>query len=317
MDLPPYLDLPGSYAYSNPYQLTGVNQQVFMLRASLDRLRAVTDQWLNAVPNSEYRFDPLLPLVMCTPIWIDRVISPSWPGGWMHESDLGFAYVVACSRRGLFDHIALAIPYLVVDNPKAVTAGREIYGYRKVCGDMDYVAGTWQPAAASTGVFKTTLPDEEWQVAEVVRILPPPIYGSAVRDANWEDIRALEQIVDQTLIMDVGVAIEHLMAMLANQSITNAFVLQLRDAEQPTRAGYQALIEMPMQITNLVYGRLLPDGFAVKLTDYPSYPLISDLGIEVDADNVAKSVLSYQTFYDAILQPGSVLQVGGRTTTTS
>jgi len=312
MDLPPYIDLPGSGEYSMPYTFTGVNQQVFVLSASLDRLKSVTDQWLNAIPGSDYRFEPLFPFVMCSPIWIDRVTSPDW-NGWMHESEITFAYYVACFRGVLLDHIAVVIPYLVVDNPRAVLEGREICGYRKVSGEMEYVAGTWQPCAASTGVFKTRLPDERWQTAEVVRILPPPVYGSAVRDATWEDIHALEQLAGQTLVMDVAVAIEHGIAMFKTLSIRNVFVVQLRDAEYSASAGYQALIEMPLEITNLVYARALPDGFSVKLTDYASYPLISDLGIEVDENNVAKSLLSYQAYFNAVLQHGRVLHVGGRT----
>jgi hypothetical protein len=313
MDLPPYLNLPGSLTFAPPFSFRGVNQQVFLLRASYERLISVTDRWLNAVPNSEYRFVPLLPFVLCSPVWIDRIISPSWPGGWMHESEIDFAYFVACFRNGQLDHIAMAIPYLIVDNGRAVAEGREIYGYRKVYGEMDYVAGTWQPGAASTGVFKTSLPDEEWQQAEVARIITPPGYAAAVRDATWEDIHAIEGLVASTLVVDIGLAIEHLIALFRSQSLTNAYVLQVRDVQYPASAGYQALIEAPMQITNLVSFRFLPDGFAVKLTDFPSYPLISDLGIEVDGNNIAASVLSYQTFYDAVLQPGNVLAVGGRT----
>jgi hypothetical protein len=51
-----------------------------------------------------------------------------------------------------------------------------------------------------------------------------------------------------------------------------------------------------------------------QLTDYASYPLISDLGIKVDANNVATSVMSFQTNWDCVLAPGQVLAVAGRTT---
>ena len=310
MDLPPYLDLPGSATYPQPFQFTGVNQQVFFLRASRDRLKIVTDRWLNAVPNSEYRFEPLLPFVVCSPAWFDRITSPG-ATGWMHESEIDFAYFVTCFRNGEIDHVGVVFPYLLVDNARTVTEGREIYGYRKVYAQMEYVAGTWQPGAASTWVFPTDAPDEEWQLREVVRILTPPLYAHAVRDAKWEDLNAVagevaEGAIDEAMML--------LLKTLRNQYLANYYVLQVRDVQYPQSAGYQALIEAPMQIAPGGTFRLLPPGFAIKVTDYPSYPILSDLGIEVDENNVAQSLMSYQTFYDAVVQPGTVLAVGGRTT---
>ena len=72
-----------------------------------------------------------------------------------------------------------------------------------------------------------------------------------------------------------------------------------------------------MQITNLISSWFLPKGFSVQLTDYASFPLISDLGIKVDANGVAESVMSFQTNWDCTLQPGQVLALGGRTTVSS
>lgn len=305
MTLPPYLDLPGSATDKPPFQLQGINQQVFVLRASYERLMIVTDLWLNAVP-SEYRYIPLLPFVLFSPIWIDRLTSPSW-AGWMHESEVDFTYVVGCFRNGELDHVALAIPYLVVDNARFVADGREIYGYRKVFGELEYVAGTWQPGAAATWVLKSNQPDEEWQLAEVARLLPPPGYAAAVRDAQWEDIEAIAKLAAETLVVDVGIAIERLVMLLRGLTMPSAFVLQLRDVESPASAGYQALIEASMQVTRLGSLRFLPEGFRVKLTDYPTYPLITDLGIEVDEHGIATSLMSYQAYYDAVLQTGNVL----------
>ena len=69
-----------------------------------------------------------------------------------------------------------------------------------------------------------------------------------------------------------------------------------------------------MQITKLTSAWFLPSGFSIQLTDYASYPLISDLGIKVDANGVAESVMSFQTNWDCNLLPGTVLALAGRTT---
>lgn len=49
-----------------------------------------------------------------------------------------------------------------------------------------------------------------------------------------------------------------------------------------------------------------------RLTDYARSPLISDLGIEVDRNDEAESVLSLRFHYDCVFAPGSVLTVAGR-----
>jgi hypothetical protein len=312
MVLPAYVDLPGSSTYPPPYTLSGLNQQAFVLRASYERLTSLTDHWLNSVPGSEYRFVPLLPFVICSPIWIDRVVpaDPEWAKkGWMHETDFNFGYFVACFRGLEFDHVALALPYLVVDNPVTTAAGREVYGYRKVFGSMEYVAGTYQPVAARTWVFKAFSPQQELWEEEVARILSPPAWGAATRQANWEDLKQLAELAAGDLAIDAGVAVARLIDLLRGMQLRNVFLLELRDVAAPASAGYQALIEASMTLTSFNSAWFLAPGFAVKLTDYPSYPIISDLGIEVDRDNVAQSLLSFQLNYDCMLDTGTVLAV--------
>jgi hypothetical protein len=206
----------------------------------------------------------------------------------------------------------VAIPYLVVDNPVTVATGREVFGYRKVFGEMEYVAGTYQPAAASTWLFKEFSPDSELELAEVARIVSPPAWGAATRRAETEDLKQIVELAGGDLLLDALVVGEHLLGYFRKPHLTNAYVLQIRDVASPASAAYQALIESPMEITSVHSSWFLPEGFRVQLTNYASYPLISDLGIVVDANNEAASVLSFQLNFDCLLQPGSVLAVGGR-----
>jgi len=316
LNLPPYLEVPGARTYRQPFQLTGFNQQAFLLKASMDRLGRLTDQWLNAVPGSPWSFAPLLPFVICSPVWINRIActDPEWARmGWMREADFNFGFFVGCHRDGLLEHIAVAIPYLIVDNPVTVATGREVFGYRKVFGQMEYVAGTYQPAAASTWLFREFSPDSELELAEVARVISPPAWGAATRSAEWEDLKQIVERAGGDLLLDAMVVTEHLLAYFRKPHLTNVYVLQVRDVELPGSAAYQALIESPMQITNFNSSWLLPDGYRVRVNDHASYPLVTDLGIEVDANSEAASVLSFQLNFDCVLQPGRVLAVRGRT----
>lgn len=312
MILPPYIELPGSSVYRHPFPLKGMNSQVFVLRADYHQLVKTTDHWLNSIPGSDYRYVPLLPFVFCNPVWINKVLWTPGGQGWMRESDFNFGYYVACFKGIHFHHIAVAQAYLIVDNPLTASTGREVFGYRKSYGTMEYLAGTYQPAAASTWVIKKPGPDQELELAEIARIHMPPGWGAATQHAKFEALFHLAELTAGNLVLDAVVAVTRLIEHFKSKNLPVVYLLQLRDVEFPESAGYQALIESPMQITDLHSAWFLPKGFSLQLTDYASYPLISDLGIEVDANGKAESVLSFQTNWDCNLLPGKVLALGGR-----
>lgn len=312
MALPQFIELPGSSVYRHPFPLNGMASQALLLHADYQQLTRSTDRWLNSVPGSDYRYVPLLPFVICNPVWIQQILWTPAGTGFMRESDFNFAYYVACFKGKEFQGIAVAQAYLVVDNPLTTSTGREVFGFRKVFGQMEYIAGTYQPAAASTWVLKHSTPDTELELAEVARIIPPDGWPAATRKAEFEDLKQLIELAIGDFIFDVATSVLHLIEHFRAQNLPVIYLLQLRDVADPTAASYQALIESPMQITKFHSGWFLPQGYKIRLTDYPSYPLISDLGIRVDATGTADVVLGFQTFWDCILQPGKVLAVAGR-----
>jgi hypothetical protein len=311
VNLPPFIELPGSSVYQHPFPLQGMNSQVLLLHADYEQLKKSTDVWLNSVAGSEFRYVPLLPFVICNPVWINRISWTPAGQGWMRESDFNFAYYVACFKGKTFSHIAIAQAYLVVDNPLTVSTGREVFGYRKVFGSMEYLAGTYQPVAASTWVRKQTGPDVEMEVAEVARILAPDGWPAATRKADWDDLKQLAELAVGDLIFDAVTGVLHLIELFRSQNLPVVYLLQLRDVEFPACASYQAILESPMQITKFHSGWMLPSGYKVQLTDYPSYPLISDLGLRVDSNGIADVALGFQTYWDCVLQPGTVVAGGG------
>jgi hypothetical protein len=248
--------------------------------------------------------------VICNPVWINRIMWTPAGQGWMRESDFNFAYYVACFKGKSFSHIAIAQAYLVVDNPLTVSTGREVFGYRKVFGTMEYLAGTYQPVAASTWVLKETSPDAEVEIAEVARVIPPAGWPAATRSANWEDLKQLAELAVGDLIFDAMTGVLHLIELFRSQNLPVVYLLQLRDVEYPESASYQAILESPMQITKFHSAWFLPQGYKIQLTNYPSYPLISDLGLRVDASGQAEVALGFQTYWDCVLQPGKVVAGG-------
>lgn len=302
-----FIELPGSSVYRHPFPIDGMASQALLLHADYEQLVRTTDRWLNSVPGSEYRYVPLLPFVICNPVWIKKVLWTPGGQGWMRESDFNFGYYVACFKGRHFQYIAVAQAYLIVDNPLTCSTGREVFGYRKVFGTMEYLAGTYQPVAASTWVIKEPAPDAELELAEVARIIPPTNWPVNTRQARWDDLKQLIELTVGDLVFDAVTAVTHLIEMFRSQNLPVVYLLQLRDVANPTEASYQAILESPMQITKLYSAWFLGHGYKLQLTDYSSYPLISDLGIRVDATGTAEIALGFQTYWDCVLQPGKVV----------
>jgi hypothetical protein len=313
MSLPQFIDLPGSSSYQHPFPLLNFNTQIFILPAIWEALVAATDQWLNH-SGSLYRYVPL-PFVACNPTWISRVEWTGWPGngeGWMHETDFNFGLFVAGFKDLLIpDHFAIAQAFLVVDNPMTVIGGREIFGYRKMYGVMEYMANTWQPEAAATWVYKQFGPNEELQLAEVARVVPPEL-GRATPASLKRDTQELEKLFLEDAVMAAGIKFEHFLAAMQTPSFRIINLLQIRDAEDPRSAGYQALIEAPLEINQMNTAWVLPPGYRIKINNYPSYPILDNLGIIVDEEGMAKSVASFQLNMNCTLGTGNVLHAAGR-----
>jgi hypothetical protein len=314
-NLPTYTNPPGSRTYQQPYTMTGCKAQFFVLKASKERLQALLDRQLNVIPGSPYTYKPLTEFVNACPMWIDKILCNDPPDsnmGWMRESDFNFSFFVAAHAPGeeKVAHVGVYFPYLLVDSPVTMASGREIWGYRKMLGQLEYVPGSYQPVAASTWVLKQYDKDQSLQLAEVARILPP-------RDEGTNPLLNLLGKIEQVVAdvgMDVGIVIENIVGMFHQDNMRMIFLQELRDAQDPQRAAFQGLIESMMTMTTIRSSKLLQNGYSVKLTDYASYPLISDMGIEVKHD-VAKSLATVEVDFDCVLQNGTVLATAGRTPT--
>lgn len=315
--LPLYTNPPGSRTYKQPYTMKGTKAQFFALKASLEKMQAVVDAQLNIFPGSPYRYKPLPPFVNVSPMWIDRICCNDTPDsqmGWMRESDFNFSFFVGAFKPNekMPHHVACYFPYLIVDSPVTMASGREIWGYRKVWGQFEYVPGSFQPVAASTWVLKQYTPDSQLEMAEVARVLPPQ-----PKSAN-----PLLTLIDEAVtlaadvVLEAGVIASDVLSAVLNNHMNMVFLQETRDAQYPERAAYQALIEAPMKITFTTSAVKLIDGYSIQLTDYASYPLISNLGIEVE-NGIAKSVISTQLEFDCILENGTVVASAGRTPTSA
>jgi hypothetical protein len=322
-----YIDLPGSLAYPHPFIQQDCSAATFVLQADSERLRKCVDLWLNVPIDSTYRYVPLLPAVFLACLNIRKMTCKNPPEsnwGWMQENDISLAIPLVALQNFIPTHLAFAFAYLVVDAPVTMSTGRETFGYRKSYGQLELNQILRVPIAATTPVLERYDPSSELKWAEVVRIVPPknlsPERGSTFTNMGHAIEEITKLLPDHRNVLATG-GVQGQLDILSHfltPSLSVVYLKQFRDIQFPEMACYQAVVESPMTITTFRGGGMLDSGFTVKLTDYASYPMITDLGLIPDYGSSGNG--SHQTFtpmfgvwadFDFVLDTGRVVAESG------
>ena len=130
-----YITRNGDLPLLQPVIMGGVTMHAYVFKADKDAL----NETLAAT------FEPLgitckaiLSRVLVTSVQVEELRSKVRPNdGYMPEAELGFWVPVRMTWSG-GSSIGFYVPYLFVDNPAALQAGREIYGFNKILGQFEY-----------------------------------------------------------------------------------------------------------------------------------------------------------------------------------
>ena len=323
-----YVPLPGSAAYPHPFSQQDCTASMFVLQADWDQLCKTVDRWLNVPLNRKYRYVPLFPTVFLTSLAIPRITCKTPPDcniGFMPENDLTLSVPLVALKGGVVPtHLAMGFAYLLVDEAATMYTGRENFGYRKQFGVLTMNDKLRGPVSATTKVFKEHSPATKLEAAEVIRINLPDNLPATPRCMFTDGGKFLETLAGMfpshhDYLGRCGLKKPFdLLKQFIHPTMQVAFLKQLRDVEDPARAAYQALVESPSKVTAFRGGGLLDSGFTVTLTNYASYPMISDLGLVSDSGKVESAPV--QTFtplfgfwadFDFDLEEGRVIAEHG------
>lgn len=342
MRAPQYAELPGSCTYRQPYTLAKATARFYLLAAKPAVLQKAVDEWLNVPVNDIFDYVALPWVALCT-MPIKQVYSTNPPDrekGYSLENDVAFAVCLAAFRKGVgnehvIDHFAFTFPFVLVDNPITMTTGREVFGYRKSYGTYEFLPNTSMPIAASTPVMTEYQPTSEQCLREVVRI------DGLIDDLALDPGHSLEADIEHMLASDLeeGASFlgrleekllgegtkwllrhnadardlfRHLLrGLMKFRQLNVAFLLQLRDITDPDTAAYQALLEAPLRI-NKIDIPLPIRRSKITLSDYPSYPIVSNLGIVCDRNYVVTPKLAFTVSMSFELMNGRVIAEAGK-----
>jgi hypothetical protein len=196
--LPDYISDLGHGATSHAVPLTQQDCTAygFVLRADGAQLQAFVDDQLNRVAPEVVRFRALAFVLH------GYLSSPRTAGiedvGWYPKQEAAFLVPVIELRRRRLPKLKFWAPYMFVDQPRALTTDREVWGYRKALGELSVPADPADPTGF--GVVTQVFPEfDPAQPARALRLLEVTGGSASPVDDRWGDVGAAWRDIDGQL----------------------------------------------------------------------------------------------------------------------
>ncbi len=324
MTRPDYIARGGDLVMAPPLELNGATMYSFLVSAELAALQAICDAQLNAVTGPDIIYKPLLPFaaIVCADISDSySTVPPDSEKGWMSERDFGVWIPVV--RGAMTDgtwkaapgaSIGWYLPYVFVDNVAAMVTGREVFGFFKQTATL-----MMPPAPDAPGVFSVDAlviaqysPESQAQVLRLLTLTstaaapaPAGSWGGDVKRA-FEDVwpRLRELIGDvRGLPIPIWELLKNALEDLITGDIPMVFLKQFRDATDPTRACYQAVIEAPAHLVKFEDGWFThPHDLTIVPVD--SHPIARECGL---ASGTLRAELGFWCRMNFLMKTGTVI----------
>jgi hypothetical protein len=320
---PRYVERGGELVVRQPLLLREVTTYAFVLAAGMDRLAALADRHLNAPANGAVRYVPAGPFValVCADIARGQASDePDRSKGWMAERDVAFWVPLWAGKQvgPVFvpQRLVFFLPYVFVDNIAATVTGREIYGFHKGSGIIRFPPSPAVPGSISVDTL--VIPEFGFEsTGEVTRLIDinPSDAGASPREEAREDLDAglgefgqrLKDLILRELAGSAADAAREALRAVGQPGVRMVFLKQFRDAADPSRACYQAIIEAPAVVKALRAGGLLPR-YQVRIASAHSHPMIEDLGL---SGAVTESLFGSWLDFDFEMDRGTVVWIAG------
>ncbi len=185
----------------------------------------------------------------------NRMFSASRSGAWIEAAQISFGVPVCLIWPDGTKELVAAMPFAFVNNPTLAMTMREVQGIPAMDATIVTPPRFWRPEAPLL-VMQANIFDEldaglGSQQQTVLEILPgfSPVAGG------------FQGPLDQPV------------------ALSRLALKQFRDAEQPNRACYQALVREPWIFSRLESILPLAQDTTVRISWYPSLPIVETLGL--------------------------------------
>ena len=306
-----YVERGGELVTRHPFDARAARLLVFALPCDGQRLQRLCDRTFAEPTDGAESYVPLGESVYLAFAGIGELRSSEPPDdalGSVAEQEAAVWIPVYDPRR---DRTAWVIPYIFVDAPAPLLGGREIYGFPKQPADI-VVSADGSSVEVRTHCVDRFAPDARVEQRTVLRATHPAGLGDAFGSAGEADLQGLLSEIAGWL----GVEVERpsragvrLLGQLARGEVPVVLLKQFRDAADPCRACYQAVVEVDQRLLALSGGDRLAEGWLLDVADLDGQPLVRDLGLPAGP---LRPAASFWIALDFRIGRGRVLWEAGR-----
>ncbi len=270
-----------------PGVIQGGRCSVFMVDIDADAAQAFVDAQLNAPAKGRVKYTVLGGTAMLSFLKAQKLFSGAEPIGWLPDGECAFWLPLVAWGEGLLPRLTFWMPYIVIDSCSGMVTGRDVWGFLKETGTVDgpSIAQPDAPFVATATIFEKLAFDTPGKVAPLVRVERGADAKSEAWTSNgdaWQRIvheltRGAGKLVARTLAalrLEIDLAVH-----LLEPKVPLVNLKQFRDAEDPTRACYQALVEGPCTLKAIHGGGFYWGRSTVQITPCESHQIARDLGL--------------------------------------
>ena len=243
-----------------PFHFPDVSMTAFVLDLGMEfglpGLTRYCDTFLGVDPDVHYR--PLTPIgYLCVldypKMYCDAPGYEKW--GYVPQKEVFFTFPAVRFGKALGNiylptELSWAMPFIAVNNPTSAVTGRTVLGFQKLCGEIDIAEG----ADGSFGA-RVSLPTfltlgrnvaQQYEPIVSVRTGPPnPDVDAVEHHFPWSFMghnQAMDAIETTSM---------HLLETLIPGLLAVINLKQMRGAQNPNTAVYQALVQSRMTFENM------------------------------------------------------------------
>jgi hypothetical protein len=286
-----------------PYRFDNVGMRIFMVPAKAVLLQNVCKHFFNDLAVREgldFRINPITTITGDSFVYLQILNYPKITSKAAGQNNLGYVAqneflvsipVVYENLYGLPLEVGMFTPFLFVDNDWSQIAGREVIGYPKVDADFDLdpdpakIVGTKVRANA----LHDFAPGNRVRFEDVFEIADLSNTSSSMQAVNMSLTEATElqnywpfgpvpELFGPSSDNRVDEDVYELMLASAGVKVTSYTLKQFRNAVDPTKACYQAILDNEMKVDGVSGGGVYTD-LDLKLYRHDSLEIAARLGI--------------------------------------